>query len=116
MKNIDEFLSGIKEFCSPKVISKVNDHYLKLAKVIGKLPLHKHKSDELFVIVNGSMDMEVEGKIYPLKEGDVFLVEKHKMHRPIAKEQCDCLLFEKKDLLHTGDQVFDITKTIDEQL
>ena len=116
MKNINEVLSTLGEICSPRVLSVVNNHYLKVAKVQGKLPMHKHKSDELFVIFKGEMVIEVEGKFFDLKEGDVFLVEKGKMHRPIAENESHCLLVEQVDLLHTGEETFDITKSIEEQL
>lgn len=116
MKNINNVLDKLNEFCSPRILSEVNNHFVKIAKILGELPLHKHKSDELFIIYKGEMQMEVEGKIFDLKQGDVFLVEKGKTHRPIANKECHCILVEQKDLLHTGDEVFDITKSIKEQL
>lgn len=116
MKNIQKTLFNLNELCSPKILSEVNNHYVKVAKVKGKLPMHKHKSDELFIIHKGEMVIEMEGKFFPLKEGDVFLVGKGKLHRPIAVNECHCILVEQKDLLHTGEETFDITKSIEEQL
>lgn len=116
MKNIHEVLDKLNEYCSPRVLSSVDNHYVKIAKVIGKLPMHKHISDELFIIFKGEMIMEIEGSFIPLKEGDVFLVEAGKMHRPIAELECQCILVEQKEVKHTGDQVFDITKSIEDQL
>ena len=116
MKNITDVLSNLNELCSPRVLSAVNNHYVKIAKVKGKLPMHKHKSDELFIIYKGEMIIEVENEFFKLKEGDVFLVKKGLMHRPISEGVCECILVEQKDLLHTGDETFDITKTIEEQL
>lgn len=116
MKNINEVLGNLNEFCSPRVLSKVDDSYVKIARVIGELPMHKHVSDELFIIHKGFMIMEIEGELVPLKEGDVFLVEAGKNHRPIAEEECQCILVEKKELKHTGDEEFDITVSIEEQL
>jgi len=116
MKNINEVLSNLNEFCSPRVLSSVDDSYVKIARVIGELPMHKHVSDELFIIHRGEMVMEIEGELIPLKEGDVYLVEAGKMHRPIAKEECQCILVEKKEVKHTGEETFDITRSIDEQL
>jgi len=116
MKNIKNTLSNLNEFCSPRVLSEVNNHYVKIARVKGKLPMHKHKSDELFIIYKGEMTIEVEGELFDLTEGDIFLVEKGKLHRPIATNECQCILVEQKELLHTGDEQFDITKSIEEQL
>ena len=116
MKNIQNVLSSLNELCSPRVLSSVNNHYVKIAKVKGKLPMHKHKSDELFIIHKGEMIIEVEGELHDFREGDVFLVKKCQLHRPIAKNECQCILIEQKDLLHTGDETFEITKSIEEQL
>lgn len=116
MKNINDTLVTLEELCSPRVLSEVNNHYVKIAKVKGKLPMHKHKSDELFIIHKGEMVMELEGELYNLREGDIFLVKKGQLHRPIANDICECILVEQKDLLHTGEEKFDITKSIEEQL
>lgn len=116
MKNINDTLHKLEELCSPRVLSEVNNHYVKVAKVYGKLPMHKHKSDELFIILKGEMVMEIEEEFISLKEGDVFLVKKGQRHRPISEDVCECILVEQKDLLHTGDETFHITKTIEEQL
>ena len=116
MKNINEVLNNLNEFCSPRVLSSVDDHYVKIARVIGELPMHKHVSDELFIIHKGTMVMEIEGELIDLVEGDVFLVEAGRMHRPIAKEECQCILVEKKEVKHTGNETFEITKSIEDQL
>lgn len=115
--NINESLEKIEEYCSPRVISSVENCYVKVAKVVGTLPWHIHDDeDELFIIHKGQMDMELETGLISLKEGDVFLVEKGVNHRPVAAEVCEVVLVEKKSTSHTGSEDTDITRTIDEQL
>ena len=78
---------------------------------------HKHENeDELFIIHKGSMILEIEGESVVLNQGDVFLVEKGKEHRPIAEDVCEVILIEKKTTSHTGSVDSDITRSIDEQL
>ena len=66
MRNIKDVLSNLNELCSPRVLSEVNNHYVKVAKVKGELPIHKHKSDELFIILKGEMVIEIEKEFFSL--------------------------------------------------
>ncbi|XMB86801.1 cupin domain-containing protein [Mycoplasmatota bacterium WC44] len=117
VKNLSESFDKVEELCSPRIISSVGDCYVKIAKVQGVLPIHTHDNeDELFIVYKGNMILEVEGTQFNLNEGDVFLVEKGKMHRPIAKEVCEVLLVEKKTTLHTGSDDTNITRSIEDQL
>jgi mannose-6-phosphate isomerase-like protein (cupin superfamily) len=45
-----------------QVLSKVNTSCLRLAVVSGQYPWHKHpRSDELFLVVEGQLEIEVDG-------------------------------------------------------
>jgi mannose-6-phosphate isomerase-like protein (cupin superfamily) len=46
----------------------------------------------------------------------MFVVPKGVRHNPIADEECHLLLIERKTTLHTGSDVTDKTRSIDEQL
>ena len=116
-KNLDQSFLKINEYWSPRVISSVEDFYVKIAKILGEFPLHVHENeDELFMVHRGSMILEVEGESVVLQPGDVFLVEKGKKHRPIAADVCEIILIEKKSTAHTGDVESDHSKSIEDQL
>lgn len=51
-----------------------------------------------------------------LKEGQTFVVPKGVRHNPIAKEECHVMLIERKTTLHTGSEVTDKTRTLEDQL
>lgn len=115
--NLFESFDKVVEHCSPRVISSVEDCYVKIAKVIGELPWHTHDNeDELFIIHNGSLVMEFEDESVHMKTGDVLLVEKGRKHRPVATDLCEVILVEKKSTAHTGTDDTHITRSIDEQL
>jgi len=115
--NINESFEKVLEYCSPRIISSVENCYVKIAKVIGELPWHVHeKEDELFIIHSGSLVMELENELIPLKEGDVYLVKKGTNHRPVATEVCEVILIEKKSTEHTGKTMSEITRSLDDQL
>lgn len=116
-KNIAESFAKLEELCSPRVISSVEDCYVKIAKVKGELPWHTHEDeDELFIIHSGSLVLEFEDRQIKMDPGDFYLVEKGKKHRPVAENICEVILIEKKTTAHTGNDDTDITRSIDEQL
>ena len=62
--NIEQSFDEISEHWSPKVIGRVNDQYVKIAKVKGEFVWHNHADeDELFLIVRGRLRMQLEGDL-----------------------------------------------------
>jgi mannose-6-phosphate isomerase-like protein (cupin superfamily) len=85
--------------------------------VHGSLTWHAHDNeDELFYILKGRLRIEMEAGDVELGEGEMFVVPKGVRHNPIADEECHLLLIERKTTLHTGSDVTDKTRSIDEQL
>lgn len=108
---------GITEHWSPKVIGRVNDQYLKAAKLKGELVWHAHDAeDELFYLVRGSLRIEFEGETVELREGEFLTVPKGVRHNPVADEECWVLLIETVSTQHTGAEITDRTRSIEEQL
>ena len=117
--NIQKEFENINEYFFPKVISEVNDVYVKIAKIKGdKIPWHNHKNeDEFFYIIDGSLLFETEGeKNFTMTTGDYFVVKKGINHRISATEECKIMLIENKSTEHTGDVKSEITKSIKDQL
>jgi mannose-6-phosphate isomerase-like protein (cupin superfamily) len=81
-----------------------------LAKLKGEFLFHKHDNeDELFMVIKGSLDIELKDKTVTLNEGEFYIVPKGIEHKPIAKEEVHLLLFEPLSIKHTGNIVADIT-------
>ncbi|MEO1253727.1 MAG: cupin domain-containing protein [Bacteroidota bacterium] len=117
--NIQNHLSKMSEYFSPKVIGEVNDVYVKVAKIKGEdLPWHNHMNeDEGFFILDGELLFEEEGKeSFPMKKGDFYVVKKGINHRVSSKKECHVMLIENKTTAHTGDVKSHVTKSVDEQL
>ena len=115
--NIEQSFDAVSEYWSPKVISRVNDQYVKIAKVKGEFVWHNHKDeDELFLIVRGRLRMQLEGDEVELNAGDIYVVPKGVMHNPVADEECWVMLIEPVTTKHTGDVETPMTKSIAEQL
>jgi mannose-6-phosphate isomerase-like protein (cupin superfamily) len=116
--NLEDAFASVTELWSPKVIARVNDSYVKVAKVKGQLAWHKHEGeDELFWILRGRLRIEYEaGRAVVLEAGEMHVVPKGTMHNPVADEECWLILVEPVTTKHTGEVVMEKTKSIEEQL
>jgi len=109
--------ASLTEFWSPRVVAEVDDAYIKVAKVHGSLAWHSHENeDELFFILKGHLRIEMEDCVVELGEGEMFVVPKGVRHNPVAEQECQVMLIERKSTLHTGDTVTAKTRTVAEQL
>ncbi|WP_158906978.1 cupin domain-containing protein [Burkholderia sp. L27(2015)] len=113
-----EAFTSVHEHWSPKVVARVNDQYVKVAKLFGQLVWHNHAhEDELFYIVRGELRMEYEGgRIVNLHEGSLHVVPRGVMHNPVADKECWIVLIESVTTKHTGDVESPLTKSLEQQL
>ena len=115
--NLEQSFGAITDYWSPKVISRVNDQYVKIAKVKGTLAWHNHTDeDELFLVVRGRLLIQLEGEEIELNPGDIYVVPKGVMHNPVADDECWVMLIETVTTKHTGDVDTPLTRSIAEQL
>lgn len=114
-RHILEELDQVTDYWSPRIIARVNDQYVKVAKLKGSLVWHQHdKEDELFQIVKGKLVIEYENENVLLTEGDIHIVPAGTMHNPVAHDECWIVLIETVTTKHTGDVVVEASKTLDD--
>jgi len=107
----------LTELWSPRVIGEVDDAYVKVAKVQGTLAWHSHEDeDELFLVLQGHLRIEMEAGDVELGPGQMYIVPRGVRHNPVADEECQILLIERKSTKHTGDVVTEKTRSLNEQL
>ena len=112
-----EVAKAITAYWSPKVIAELDEHYVKVAKLKGTLCWHAHDGeDELFYVLSGQLKIEMRDRTVELGPGELFVVPNGVEHNPIADEECLVMLVERKSTQHTGDQVIEATRSIEEQL
>ncbi len=115
--NLENAAAGLPEYWSPKVLGKVNDQFVKVAKIKGELAWHKHDDeDELFLILDGQLRIEYEDHFVDLQKGDFHIVPKGLMHNPVCEDECLVALIETVTTLHTGEVIMEKTKSIKAQL
>ena len=82
----------------------MNDYQFKLVKVQGEFVWHDHpETDEVFIVINGVLDIEFRDGKVTLESGEMFVIPKGVEHRPVAKNECKMMLVEPKGVVNTGD-------------
>jgi mannose-6-phosphate isomerase-like protein (cupin superfamily) len=65
------------------------------------LEFHIHEnSDELFYVIEGTFDIELENKIIKMEKRDLIIIPKGIKHRPICRSLVKCLLIELEGTLN----------------
>jgi len=108
--NFKNKLSLFKEHWSPKVVAEMNDYQFKLAKINGEFVWHNHPdTDETFIVIEGSMIIEMRHEKVFLNKGEMFVVAKGVDHRPVAENECEILIIEPKGVVNTGEIESELT-------
>jgi mannose-6-phosphate isomerase-like protein (cupin superfamily) len=112
--NLKDKLSKFSDHWSPKVIAEMNDYQFKLVKIKGDFVWHNHEdTDEVFIVIEGSMKIEFEGRVVELDEGEMYVVPKGVEHKPFAENECKVLLVEPRGVVNTGDTEGELTASND---
>ena len=108
--NIKEKLSKFNDHWAPRVIAEMNDYQFKLAKVQGEFVWHEHSdTDEVFIVVEGTLDIEFRDGKVTLEAGEMFVIPKGKEHKPFAESECKIMLVEPKGVVNTGEENSELT-------
>jgi mannose-6-phosphate isomerase-like protein (cupin superfamily) len=108
--NLAQKFSLFNDHWSPKIVGELNGQEIKLAKVKGEFVWHNYKDeDELFFVVKGVLKIEFADKTVTLREGEMGIVPKGVGHKPVAEEEVWIMLFEPKNIQHTGEVKHDLT-------
>lgn len=108
--DLKEKLSMFSDHWSPKIVAEMNDYQIKLVKIEGDFVWHNHEdTDELFFVIEGSMEIEFEDKTVELNEGQMYVVPKGVNHKPRAQNECKVMLIEPRGVVNTGDSEGDLT-------
>jgi mannose-6-phosphate isomerase-like protein (cupin superfamily) len=100
----------INDLWKPRVIAELNGQQVKISKVKGEFVWHDHKEeDELFFIIKGTLKMMFRDKTVEINAGEMILVPKGIEHKPVAVEEVWMMLFEPKNIKHTGGVISDLT-------
>ena len=112
--------SALEELWSPRVVGRVNNQYIKVAKVQGEFPWHSHEhEDEMFLVLRGVLRRgraEADGGPVSLYPGEFFVVPRGIRHNTTATEEAWIALIETTATQHTGSEQTALTRSIADQL
>ena len=113
--NIKSKLKTFSDLWSPKVIAEMNNYQFKLVKIKDDFIWHSHEdTDEVFIVLQGTMYIEFNTEIVKLSEGELLVVPKGTQHRPFAHEEAKIMLVEPRGVINTGDTDSDLTAKNDQ--
>jgi mannose-6-phosphate isomerase-like protein (cupin superfamily) len=104
--NLVEKLDSFSEHWSPKIVARYNDNEVRIAKVDGEFIWHQHdETDELFLILDGELDMDFRDRTVTLKPGELLVVPRATEHRPAARRgEVKMLMIDINDTPNTGNR------------
>lgn len=100
-----EMFGRIHEPWSPKIVAELNGQHVKLVKFHGEFIWHRHEAeDEMFLVIAGRLRIDLrELPSLDLGPGEMAVIPRGLLHRPVAVDGADVLLFEPKFTRNTGD-------------
>ena len=111
---------ALPELWSPRVVGRVNDQYIKVARVQGEFPCHAHPAeDEMFLVLRGVLRIgrePADGGDVLLRTGEFFVVPRGVRHNTSAQEETWIALIETVTTAHTGEEITPMTRSLAEQL
>ena len=103
--NIAEKLASFSDQWAPRIVARYNDNEVRIVKVEGEFIWHQHPdTDELFLVLDGTLEMELRDRTVTLEAGELFVVPRGTEHRPCARQgEVKLLLMDPRDMPNTGD-------------
>jgi mannose-6-phosphate isomerase-like protein (cupin superfamily) len=103
--NIDALLASFEQLWAPRVLARVNDWAVKIAKVRGEYVWHAHPdTDEVFLVLSGELEIDRHDRATVLLgPGDVHVVPRGVRHRPRSAGGAAIMMVEPAATLSTGD-------------
>lgn len=111
-------LRQVQDHWTPRVVGRVNDQYIKVARLLGELVWHAHDAeDEMFLVVSGTLRIQLpDDQEVVLTPGQFHVVPRGVQHNPIAEEEVEIVLIETVTTAHTGDVISERTVPVDRQV
>ncbi|MFE5589989.1 cupin domain-containing protein [Streptomyces sp. NPDC056549] len=111
-------LASFDALWSPRVVTRVNDYDVRIAKVEGEHIWHVHDdTDEFFLVLDGELYIslrEHDGeRTVLLSQGAVFTVPRGTEHKPYAPSGAAILMFEPTGTLTVGDRHGEVPDHVD---
>lgn len=111
-------LASFDALWSPRIVTRVNDYDVRLAKVEGEHVWHVHDdTDEFFLVLEGELRIRLREpggeRTVVLPRGAVFTVARGTEHKPYAPSGAAILMFEPTGTPTVGDRHDEVPDHVD---
>jgi mannose-6-phosphate isomerase-like protein (cupin superfamily) len=101
--NLASVFPSISAAWTPITVAQCNGSDVMVAKGEGAYPWHKHEAtDDFFLVLQGSLVIEMRDKNVTLGPGEMFVVPKGTEHRPVAQKDTYFILIEPPHTANGG--------------
>ena len=84
--SLNDKFALFEDLWAPRLAARYNGNEVRLAKVEGEFHWHHHPgTDELFLVIEGELDLEFRDRTEHMAAGDLIVVPKGTEHRPCAQ-------------------------------
>ncbi len=109
--NLQEKFGKVSKFWEPGIVGRLNGQLVKIARLKDEFTWHRHdKEDELFLVLEGVLKIELEKDVITLQEGEMVIIPRGVMHKPVAEGEVKILLFEPESTSNTGNVINEFTR------
>ncbi|RZS43676.1 mannose-6-phosphate isomerase-like protein (cupin superfamily) [Herbihabitans rhizosphaerae] len=106
---IESVLATFTDLWSPRILTRINDYDVRVAKVAGEFVWHTHDdTDEFFLVLDGELRIGVRDehgeRHVTLPRGSVFVVPRGIEHKPSSVDGATIMVVEPTGTPSTGDR------------
>jgi mannose-6-phosphate isomerase-like protein (cupin superfamily) len=107
-------LASFEQLWSPRIVTRVNDYDIRVAKVRGDHVWHTHDhTDEFFLVLDGELTIALRDRTVVLSKGDAFTVPRGTEHKPSSDGGASILMVEPAGTVTVGDRHDDVPAHVD---
>ncbi|MFD1832289.1 cupin domain-containing protein [Streptomyces desertarenae] len=115
---LERALASFDALWSPRIVTRVNDYDVRVAKVEGEHLWHAHDdTDEFFLVIEGELHISLREpageRTVRLPRGAAFTVPRGTEHKPYAPVPTAILLFEPTGTPSVGDRHEEVPDHVD---
>jgi mannose-6-phosphate isomerase-like protein (cupin superfamily) len=108
--NLAAVLSTFTEPWAPRTVATLNDYDVRVVRTRGEFTRHSHpETDELFLVLKGSMTIRMEEGDVELGPGDLCVIPRGVYHQPVSVDGAEVILIEPTTTINTGDTPSELT-------
>ncbi len=108
--NLRDKFRLFSEHWQPRIVAELNDYQFKIARLKGEFVWHDHPdTDEAFFVLEGNLRIDLTDGSVEIGPGELYVVPRGVMHRPVAEEEVQLMLVEPRGVVNTGDAGGELT-------